>query len=351
MLAAWALVPVAALLLSCSGEKKEESKEEENTSAVRLVRKDAENKIDVMVGDQLFTSYIYPENIMKPVLYPVVSSAGNRITRGYPIDKTPGERVDHPHHVGIWMNFGDVNGLDFWNNSTAIDPAKAEHYGTIRHREVVDMKESGNSASLTVMADWKRPDGSVLLEEKTSFTFKVEDNYRIIDRVATLTATDEDVLFKDNKEGMIAIRVTRALEHPSDKPSTFTDAAGNPTEVKSLDNEGVKGRYYSSEGLEGDDVWGTRARWVNLASELNGEEISVILIDHPQNPGYPTYWHARGYGLFAANTLGQAALSNGKDELNLQLKKGESATFRYRFVIYTGSRPDAAKIETFTKGF
>ena len=74
---------------------------------------------------------------------------------------------------------------------------------------------------------------------------------------------------------------------------------------------------------------------------MNGEEVAVIIIDHPKNAGYPTYWHARGYGLFAANTLGQKPLSGGKDELNFTLKNGESATFKYRVVITSGKQTPA----------
>jgi hypothetical protein len=52
--------------------------------------------------------------------------------------------------------------------------------------------------------------------------------------------------------------------------------------------------------------------------------------------GFPTYWHAQGFGLFAANPLGLKALSGGKDELNFALKGGGSVTFRYRVVLHAG---------------
>ncbi len=72
---------------------------------------------------------------------------------------------------------------------------------------------------------------------------------------------------------------------------------------------------------------------MKLSSEIKGEQVALVIIDHPSNVGYPTYWHARGYGLFAANTLGQKVFSDGKNELNFALKKGESVTFRYRLVV------------------
>ncbi len=170
----------------------------------------------------------------------------------------------------------------------------------------------------------------------------------MIARITTLTAHGQAVSFKDNKEGMLGIRVARELEHQSDKPEIFTDASGIATSVPTLNNEGVTGMYRSSAGIEGDDVWGTRGNWVNLSGEIQGEKVSLAIIDHPENPGYPTYWHARGYGLFAANTLGQKAMSEGKEELNFKLADGESVTFRYRIIVYPG---DSASDEVLNGDF
>ncbi len=135
---------------------------------------------------------------------------------------------------------------------------------------------------------------------------------------------------------MFAVRVTRALEHPSDKPIVLSDAHGQKTDVPVLDNDGVTGKYLSSEGVEGMAVWATRAKWMALNGEVNGEKVSVVIMDHPTNVGYPTYWHARGYGLFSANPLGQEVFSKGKEILDFALEPGQSTTFKYRTVIFSG---------------
>jgi hypothetical protein len=176
-----------------------------------------------------------------------------------------------------------------------------------------------------------------LLKEETTYIFK--GNQRIIDRITTLTAV-EPVTFADVKDGMFAIRVVRELEHPSDKPDVFVDANGIETKVDKLDNTGISGKYHGSNGVNGEEVWATRANWMNLSGKIKDEDINIVIIDHPKNVSYPTYWHARGYGLFAANPLGVNVFSKGKETLNYKLAPNQSVTFRYRTVITSGKVTD-----------
>ncbi len=300
---------------------------------VRVVAAEAERRVDVFVDGAPFTSYVWPETLKKPVLYPLRAATGTPVTRGFPFESRAGERVDHPHHVGLWFNYGDVNGVDFWNNSDALKPEQQAKMGTILHRRVVKTKDGAKSGELEVESDWIMPGGKAVLRETSRFVFRADGGARAVDRVTTLTAQDARVVFKDNKEGVLGLRVRRELEQPSDKPEIYTDASGKPTAVAKLDNAGVSGLYRSSEGKTGDAVWGTRGRWTLLAGKVGREDLTLAILDHPQNPGYPTYWHARGYGLFAANPLGQAALSGGKDALNFTLEPKQSVTFRHRLLI------------------
>lgn len=307
-----------------------------SNGGVRVVANEAARRVDVLIDGQPFTSYIWPDTIKKPVLYPLRTAAGTLVTRGYPLDPRAGERVDHPHHVGLWFNYGDVNGIDFWNNSDAIAPDDRNKYGTIRHLKIKRAASGKSAGELEVAMDWIMPNGKAALREETQFIFRAGPNMRVIDRIAKLTAIDGRVAFNDNKEGVLGIRVARQLEQPSDKPELFTDQSGKATAVPKLDNTGVTGRYLSSEGKSGDAVWGTRGKWTMLAGKIGQEQVTIAILDHPQNPGYPTYWHARGYGLFAANPLGQEALSNGKEKLRFALEPGKSASFRYRILIVSG---------------
>lgn len=313
---------------------------------VDVVAHEADRRVDVLIGGQPFTAYIWPTTLKKPVLFPLRTSRGTAVTRGWPLEPRPGERVDHPHHVGLWLNYESVNGLDFWNNSDAITGERVSKMGTIVHRSVRSVESGNGRGALEATADWIDPQGKVLLHETTRHVFHARGNVRAIDRITTLTAAGDTVFFADVKDGMLGLRVRRELEQPATTPEVFTDASGQGTSVPVLNNEGVTGRYRSSEGLEGDAVWGTRGRWTTLSGVVQGEPVTIAILDHPGNVGFPTYWHARGYGLFAANPLGQKVFSKGKEELDFRLAPGASTTFRYRVLIVSGpTTPEAIERE------
>jgi Methane oxygenase PmoA len=317
-----------ALFLSAIASGQSNSNEQ-----VRLIVDESEKRVDISIGGKPFTAYIWPSDLAKPVLYPLRAADGTIVTRGFPLDPRPGERIDHPHHVGMWFNYGNVNDIDFWNNSAAIKPADAPKMGTIQQRKILSAKSGATQGDLEVETDWLTADHRILLKEHTQFIFRGGPKFRSIDRITTLQAQDEKVIFHDDKEGLLGIRVRRELETPSDKPEVYTDATGRVTTMAKLDNAGVNGVYLTSEGKKGDAVWGTRGHWCNLSGLINGEPVTITILDHPANPGFPTFWHARGYGLFAANPLGQKIFTDGKEELNFTLGPKESVMFRYRVLI------------------
>jgi len=296
---------------------------------VDIISDPAHQKILVNVAGKPFTEFIYPDSIEKPILFPIYASNGASITRGFPIAPLAGEPTDHPHHTGLWFTYENVNGLDFWNNSYAIATDKKNMYGWIKTDRILETK-SGPDARLVYAANWVNQQNQVLLRETTTFIFCAYNNLRIIDRNTALLA-EQDISFTDAKDGLLGLRVAHELELPSAQPRSFTDNKGNTTQVQG--SNGATGNYITSEGNEGDSAWSTRGTWCMLYGKKQGDVISITIIDHPSNPGYPTYWHARGYGLFAANPLGEKIFSKGKKTMGYTLKKGETTMFRYRIVI------------------
>jgi hypothetical protein len=331
------------LVFSCKGPSGEQDVK------ISIVPSEAERKVDIYIDGKFFTSYHWPETVYKPVLYPVFTAGGTEITRGFPLKPRIGEQTDHLHQVGIWLNYGNVNGLDFWGNGHR--GVREPGGGEIRHKEIERMQSKNGEGLLVASAEWLTPSGKVLLHERTEFHFLAKGSSRIIDRITTLTAADTTVLFKDTKEGMFGIRVARQLELPSRSGVILIDSTGNPSKTRDTLNTGVSGNYLSSEGLQGDAVWGTRAKWMNLYGTIGNEKVSVAVCDHPRNPGYPTYWHARGYGLFAANPLGWKDFTKGIEEFNFSIEAKEKATFRYRIIISSGTLPDPEELNALSEEF
>ena len=297
------------------------------------------DRIDVRVDGLPFTHYVYREDIpdlTKPVLYPIRTAKGAEITRGYPLDPRPEDRRDHPHHVGLWFTYGNVDGIDFWNLSSRVPAERRDEYGTIHHRAVERTTSGFGRGELAVSMDWVGPDGRTVLEQETTFVVFATSDERAIDHVTTLRAGDRPVRLHDDKEGLLCVRLRRELEHPAEEtvagPAEEADADVEPTGV-----------FLSSEGDRGTDVWGTRARWVRLTGRIGGEPVTVAMFDHPENVGYPTHWVARGYGPFGPNPIAPSVFS-GDPPMNFELAADEATTFRYRIAIKTGDI-DAAELD------
>lgn len=315
---------------------------------VKIVKQSG-NKVDVSIAGKPFTSFLYPDTLEKPVLYPVRAADGAVVTRGFPFDPKLGEPTDHPHHIGIWFNFENLNGLDFWNNSYAISKDKKNLYGWIKTDKILEVS-SGAVGKLGYHANWVNQQNEVQLEETTHFEFSGTANRRIIDRVTTLKAVKE-CLFTDAKDGMLGLRLAHELQIPATEDQKFTDNKGNVTVVKAGEDHIANGNYLTSEGKQGNDAWSTRGVWCKVYGKIGVDSVSIAIIDHPQNPNYPTFWHARGYGLFAANPLGEKIFTNGKSAKNLHLNKGELVTFRYRIVIDDGKTTTVKELNALASQF
>jgi hypothetical protein len=305
---------------------------EQPAKGVQVTADEAHQRVDITVDGKPFTSYVWPSVQKKPVLFPLIAPGGIDVTRGYPLAPRPGERVDHPHHAGVWFNYGNVNGFDFWNNSDAIKPADREKMGTIHQQRIVSTKSGRDSGELVVESVWTTGSNQDIIEQRTRYVFSRRHDERMIDQITTLHALDR-VIFNDDKEGLLGIRVARWLESAEEQGGTFTDASGRPTEVQTSNLPGATGVYLTSEGKQGEQAWGTRGRWCALTGKTGDHVVTIAIFDHPGNANYPTYWHARGYGLFAANPLGQHIFDPKAAALNFTIEKNQDATFTYGILL------------------
>src|SRR6202451_1843183 len=103
--------------------------------------------------------------------FPGIAADGVDVVRGFPLAPRPGERVDHPHHAGMWFNYGNVNGFDFWNNSDAIPPQNRGKMGSIQQKKILSASSGPNRGELAVASVWIAGSGEELLDDTTRYVF------------------------------------------------------------------------------------------------------------------------------------------------------------------------------------
>jgi hypothetical protein len=259
-----------------------------------------------------------------------MSAGGNFITRGFPIETRDNETFNHPHQVGASLVYGDVNKIDFWNNSPFRAAKELEHMGTIALKDVVARR-----GELSTTSEWTGPTDSTLLTERTKFVFGTNGTSRWIDRETTLEAAVEGVVFGDNKEGFFAVHLNWQLQQNDQFPVKITSASGTISERTS--SAGLSGTYFTSECITGNRLWGTPAKWAAVTGTIEGESVTVAVFDHPKNLNFPSNMMVRPYGLLALNPFGEKAFDANRKERQTLLHKGEKLVFRYRLLIASGN--------------
>lgn len=316
----WMPFAAALALLAAFADAKEPAKD----PRIKFERR--ADRVVVRADEAPFTEYAF-EGHAKPILFPIIGPGGVPMTRSWPILKdVPDEPHDHPHHESLWFMHGEVNGVDFWLHK----PDKAGRRPEVRQ---TSLEVSESDGTIESHNEWRRPDGTVVMTDVRRLRFwadggrqESEPATRGIDYDIRLRADHGPVVLGDTKEGAMAIRVHHALQ--------LEDLEGS---------KGAAGRIVNSEGEEAAKVWGRPARWVDYSGVIEGRPVGIAVFDHPGNLRHPTRWHARGYGLFAANPFhgfgGGPHRSGGHT-----IPAGEELRLRYRFVFHEGDA-ESANIE------
>jgi hypothetical protein len=300
------LIIIPVLTLTCEPTHKPET----NVEGYRIL--ESYRQLHVLKNGRHMATYLYDSVFLKPVLYPVYSASGIMIQRRYPFSVEEGESHDHPHHTGLFFTYGtegEVNGNNYWANQ--------QGSSKIKHVAVSRKTTDSDQAVLGITAHWIDRNGELVMEEDRTMIFTGNDVTNIIDFTIRLKAITEDVVFKDTKEGMFGLRVADWLSE-NHGSGLYLNSSGDTTEA---------------------GVWGKRAAWVWLEGSFEGNPIGIIIMNHPSSVNFPTFWHARGYGLFSANPLGQSVFQKGlgvenPESLNFVIKSGETALFKFRMIIY-----------------
>ncbi len=296
-------------------------------SAAELTAEKSEQGVTIKIDSKRFAEYVTKSNT-KPIVYPIYGPTDKKMMRDYPlVEKVPGESSDHPHHRSLWFTHGEVNGIDFW---TEVGGKK----GSIVHREFGTVA-GGKEATVVTKNDWMSPDNKRVCADERTLVFGGNDDVRWIDFAIKITATDGPVEFGDTKEGSFGVRVPDAWTMPEKK-----GADAKKTEPK------MTGMIVTSEGKTNAAAWGQPAAWVDYYGPIEGETLGIAILNHPSSFRYPTCWHVRTYGLFAANPFGKKDFKvEGQGAYHLPA--GESVAFRYRVVLHKGDEKAGKIAEAF----
>ncbi|HEY4760298.1 MAG TPA: PmoA family protein [Thermoguttaceae bacterium] len=259
----------------------------------------------VKIDGQLFTEYIIQSG-NKPILWPIIGPTGKPMTRAFPMENQTDEKKDHPHQRSMWFTHGAVNGIDFWTEGAG--------RGSIKHRDFVKL-QSGKTGLIVTRNDWLAPDGKCQCEDQRTLIFGADAVSRWIDFCITIQALDKPVTLGDTKEGTFGLRVVEPLAVES--------------------HQG--GRIINSNGQLNNDTWGKAASWVDYHGSIDCQTVGIAILNHPSSFHYPTFWHVRGYGLFAANPFGLREFSgDSQKDGTHSIQSGKSITLRYRVLFHLG---------------
>ena len=274
--------------------------------------------IRVLVDGRLFTEYL-SDQATKPYYYPVIGPTGVAITRGYPMKPAEGDDKDHNHQRSFWFTHGDVNGYDFWA-SDPLNPHKA-NYGSIKETAKKTVVAGPILGLIRTTDDWLGPDGHKVCEDERAFRVYDIATARVVDFDVTIKAASGPVTFGDTKEGMFGLRVASSMD------------------VMVKKKKGA-GKITNAEGITDGDAWGKASPWVDYVGPVEKETVGVAILNHPDSFRYPTTWHVRDYGLFAANPFGWHDFGQ-KTSGAYTLPAGESIRFRYRVIFHKGDTASA----------
>jgi hypothetical protein len=284
------------------------------------------DSIKVLIGGKLFSTYNFDPKMAKAFFQPLRDANGVVITRGFPTGDTVPAGHEHdksiePHQRDMYFGHGSINGYDFWSEEVFAKYYGASHpsnFGRMVFRKIEEMKGGPSSGTIRAAFDLEGPDRKPFAEEIQEFTFSGDGNSRVIDCAITFRASHGPVKFGDTKEGSFALRLAPELDAPT-------------------------GTMVNSEGGVGESqIWGKRANWVDVDGVIDGHSLGVAVFDSPKSFRHPTYWHARGYGLLAANPFGLSFFFNDPhQDGSYTIPAGQSIQFRYRVFIHDGNYQQA----------
>ena len=274
------------------------------TEAGKIEFTKGEKSMEIRLEGKRFATFVFNDlKTPRPYFANVDAPGGHRATRNHPVQ--PGDDQDHPHHTGVFFTFGDLNGVDFWHMRGAV-----EHLRFVKEPVVED-----GELRFSVESRYLSPDGeTVFCNEVLRHTVRITKFGYAIDYDVTLAPKDKPMVIGSKEEGGIAVRVATPIAVTSGKRGQMVDDSGR---------------------VNGKAIWGQQAHWVDYSGQVDGQHVGVTVMADPSNFSR-CWWHARDYGLFAANPFGPLN-AKGKQKV---VKKGEALRLKYTVLFHTSNSSD-----------
>ncbi|MCS7470509.1 PmoA family protein [Stieleria sp. ICT_E10.1] len=266
---------------------------------------EGDGRVIIQTDGEAMAHYVYrDDSIPRPYFAHVKAPGGIQVTRHHP--PQAGDREDHATmHPGIWLAFGDLGGEDFWRNKASV-----------RHVDFIQNPASErNQGSFIEKKQYIGSDGRIICDEEFRFAVLAKpDATRFV--FESIFSGSKPFSFGDQEEMGLGVRVATPISEVAG--GTLTDAE---------DRSGANA------------IWGNPAAWCDYSGVIDGQRVGITVMSHPTNVR-PSWWHARDYGLIAANPFGRAAMKQGTAS-RVVVQPGETLRLRFAVYLHSGTEDDA----------
>lgn len=268
------------------------------------------DSVKILIGGQEVTEYFVRDpsgKIQRPYFANVKTIEGVPVTRRCP--PGPNDRQDHATmHPGIWLAFGDINGVDFWRNK-----------GRVEHVDFVHLPNSKRMAgTFTTRKRYLDNKNKEVCEETFSVKILAHQNFYVL-QLDSIFSGSGQFSFGDQEEMGLGLRVVSPLSEKNGGkvlvPTGFTTAK---------------------------KFWGQPIAWCDFSGVVDKKKVGVSLFCSPQNR-HQSWCHSRDYGLLVANCFGRNAMHQG-EESQVDVRPGQS--LRLQFAVLVHGNMDAEKINS-----
>ena len=277
-----------------------------------------ENRVLLTQAGRPVAEYVFRDaKIPRPYFAKLHAPDGTQVSRNFPPVKGVDPRDHDTLHPGLWLAFGDLNGVDFWRNKGRI-----EHGRFVREPRV----------------------------EYGRLTFAVEEKYAALDGREICRGVNEFALvagetMKPAQPGTLLLWSTtlRRAEGPMVFGPQHEMGLGfriaTPLLVK-----GGSGKILGSHGGENEaGNWGRAGAWWDYAGTLGGKHAGILALAAADN-ARPVWAHARDYGFLAMNPTGPPPDAKDVPSVPLTIPAGEPLRMKFGILLHSSAAPlDAAK--------